>query len=264
VNALSHFFQKILIEFNKGYYLFLLDFSNRIRQTFLGFIWYLVKPIAMAIPFILVGSHFKMAEVGVPYPLFALCGLMVWGVFWDTANGVLYFSRRSRRMISFVDVSGFCMVSAAAINSFLHFAVLGLIVLGVLFYQGIELSLNWVLLLPLLLVAMLSGAAISLIFVPINLIFRDVQHGFGYLGQLLLWTAPILHQADQPGLLTTVYAMNPVTYLLVPVRDIFLGIDTGFSNPQSILITSVCVILFLFLSMRFYKRSMRVVSENVI
>jgi len=58
------------------------DIQLRYRQTVLGVAWAVLQPLAtMAIFTIFFGRFGKMPSDGLPYALFALCGLVPWQLF---------------------------------------------------------------------------------------------------------------------------------------------------------------------------------------
>src|SRR5437870_10096230 len=68
------------------YCLTLRDIKVRYKQTLLGITWVLIQPLLTMLIFTLVFNRFVHVDTGaMPYPLFALSGLMLWLFF---ANAV--------------------------------------------------------------------------------------------------------------------------------------------------------------------------------
>src|SRR4051794_33657583 len=64
------------------YFLAQRDIKLRYKQTFLGVAWAILQPLlAMIIFSIFFGNLAKMPSDGIPYPLFALVGLLPWQLF---------------------------------------------------------------------------------------------------------------------------------------------------------------------------------------
>lgn len=62
--------------------LILRDIKLRYKQTFLGVVWVILQPLLTALLFTVVfGKMIKIPSDGVPYLLFAFCGLVPWLVF---------------------------------------------------------------------------------------------------------------------------------------------------------------------------------------
>ena len=58
------------------------DYRVRYAQTFLGFLWAFIQPLATLLIFTLVFGRAVNVDTGeVPYPLFAICGMSAWTYF---------------------------------------------------------------------------------------------------------------------------------------------------------------------------------------
>ena len=66
-----------------GKLLFLRDFRFRYRQTLLGYLWAVARPLMAVLPLTLVGSAFGLGGDmrTADYALFALSGFLMWQVF---------------------------------------------------------------------------------------------------------------------------------------------------------------------------------------
>src|SRR3712207_3715954 len=63
------------------------DLKVRYKQAVLGVAWVLLQPIAMVAAFTLVFDHLAdVGSQGLPYPLFALTGLVTWSYFAGTVS----------------------------------------------------------------------------------------------------------------------------------------------------------------------------------
>jgi len=58
------------------------DFRVRYAQTALGFAWAFIQPFALLLIFTIVFGRIAQVDTGgVPYPLFAICGMSAWTYF---------------------------------------------------------------------------------------------------------------------------------------------------------------------------------------
>jgi lipopolysaccharide transport system permease protein len=63
------------------------DLRVRYAQTFLGLSWAVIQPLITLIIFTLVFGRFVKVDTGhVPYPVFALCGMVAWTYFAFVMN----------------------------------------------------------------------------------------------------------------------------------------------------------------------------------
>src|ERR1041384_1561084 len=68
------------------YFLTLRDIKVRYKQTLMGVAWVIIQPLMTVLIFTLVFNRFVRLDTGsLPYPLFALSGLLLWLFF---ANAV--------------------------------------------------------------------------------------------------------------------------------------------------------------------------------
>ena len=68
------------------YFLTLRDIKVRYKQTVMGLAWVIIQPLTTMLIFTLVFNRFVRLDTGaLPYPLFALSGLLLWLFF---ANAV--------------------------------------------------------------------------------------------------------------------------------------------------------------------------------
>jgi len=78
------------------------DISAQYRQTFLGYLWAILPPLATSLTFILL-SHAKIFEIKgikVPYPVFVMTGTIFWQLFVDALNAPLKMVSMNRSMLS--------------------------------------------------------------------------------------------------------------------------------------------------------------------
>src|SRR4029079_15225626 len=63
------------------------DVKVKYKQAALGFIWAILQPLAMMFIFTLIFKKgLNVGSDGIPYPIFALSGLLIWNIF---SNGLL-------------------------------------------------------------------------------------------------------------------------------------------------------------------------------
>src|SRR5438034_11489054 len=79
---------KELIRYRELFYFFTWrDIKVKYKQAALGFLWAILQPLTMMLIFTLIFSKgLKVNSDGIPYPVFALSGLIIWNIF---SNGLL-------------------------------------------------------------------------------------------------------------------------------------------------------------------------------
>ena len=75
---------KELWEYKELFYFFTWrDVKVKYKQTLLGFLWAILQPLFMTLVFTLFlgESISQKTQLAIPYPVFALSGMLLWGVF---------------------------------------------------------------------------------------------------------------------------------------------------------------------------------------
>jgi len=64
------------------------DLSAQYRQTYLGFLWAIILPLANALVWIFLNRSgvLKMQDTGLPYPVYVFTGTMLWAILMDALN----------------------------------------------------------------------------------------------------------------------------------------------------------------------------------
>lgn len=225
-------------------YFALRDLKLRYRQAFLGVIWVLAQPVASVAVFTLVFS--KLAGInsqGVPYPVFALVGLMTWTYFSSVVvagSGALVVNASLVTKVFFPRMAApASALLPPAVDLGITMVLFGAVAAYYRIFPGIRLLAVPVWL--LLLAATAFGVALWLS--ALNVRYRDVQHAVAPILQLWLFASPIAYPATLlSGWQELVYSVNPVVGVVQLGRWCLLGTPwPGWSLLISI--TSMAVIL---------------------
>jgi ABC-type polysaccharide/polyol phosphate export permease len=206
-------------------YFALRDLRLRYRQAALGVVWVLFQPIASVVIFTVVFSHLAgVGSDGVPYPLFALVGMVTWTYF---ASAVLAGSNSLVSNVNLVTKVYFPRLaapSAALLPPAVDLGVSLLLVAALAAYyrvfSGIRLAgaVLWLVLL------VLTALALALWLSALNVRYRDVQHAVAPVLQLWLFASPVAYPATSlSGWQELVYALNPMVGVIGVGRWALLG-----------------------------------------
>ena len=113
------------------------DIKVRYKQTVLGAAWALLQPILTMVVFsVFFGRLAKMPSDGIPYPLFALAGLIPWQLFSyalsQSSNSVV----ANKNLVSKVYFPRLIVPLAAVLSGLVDFAIAFAVLLVMMFYYG--------------------------------------------------------------------------------------------------------------------------------
>jgi ABC-type polysaccharide/polyol phosphate export permease len=210
------------------------DLTLRYKQTLMGFGWAIFMPLLNTAIFSVVFTRVAPLETGVPYPLFAFCGLLTWNWFASSLRFAVTSLTSNANLVTKVYFPREILPFSAVAVAFVDFAVGSLVLVGLLAYYGI--APGWsILFLPLiLLVQAVFTAGVALLLAMANLFYRDVKYLFEVAITIWMFASSVVYPVDRVGgRLGTLLALNPMTPILDAYRAVLVeGVapnPTGFA-----------------------------------
>jgi lipopolysaccharide transport system permease protein len=231
------------------------DLKVRYKQTAIGVGWAVLQPLAMMAVFtVFFGQLARVPSDGLPYPLFALAGLLPWNLFARVLASSADSLVRDQRLISKVYFPRLIVPLSSSLAALVDFAIsLALLVLAMALFQF------WpdprLLLFPLLtLLLLITALGVGFWLSALNVEFRDVQHTLPFLTQLWFFLTPVVYPASLvPEGFRAFYSLNPMVGVVEAFRWILLG--SAAPPPTLSLLVSCFISVVLFVTGLLYFRS---------
>ena len=238
------------------------DMASQFRQSFLGYVWIILPPVATTIVFTLLRKaniiNVPMPEGAMPYALFVLIGTTIWGLFTQITIMATTSIANAGNLVSKIyfprEVLVLSAVGTGLINVLIRLMMVALVF--VLF----KYAPHWqVIFAPLLLIpVILFGVGLGLMFAPINTMMNDMSRmlefafQFGMFLTPTVYPTPTLGNADsiwQQGLYW-LHTVNPVTHFIHGLHSL---IESGtFSPDRGFLISCILSVVVLLCGWRFF------------
>jgi homopolymeric O-antigen transport system permease protein len=179
------------------HFLTLRDIKVRYKQTMMGVAWVIIQPLTTVLIFTVVFSRFVPLNTGaLPYPLFALSGLLLWLFFASAVTNSTNSLVNDANLITkvyfprmFIPAAS---VGAGLVDLSVAFALL--VLLG--FYYGVTLTLNIVALPLFVLMMALLALAVGLLAAALTVKYRDLRHALPFIIQLWMFASPVIYPAN--------------------------------------------------------------------
>jgi len=222
------------------------DVAVRYKQTVFGVGWALLQPLLMTVVFsLLFGRLARLPSDDLPYPLFALAGLVVWGFFSAAVTNGGNSLIGNASLITKVHFPRLLIPCAAVGAALVDFAIgVGLLLLLGVYYRlppGAHL-----LLLPVVavLLSLLAGA-IALWMAALNVKYRDVRYALPFILQFWMFASPVIYPLSLvPPHWRWLMVLNPLTGIIETMRVAFGG--SRLSVPGLLCATVVTSVVFVY------------------
>lgn len=201
------------------------DYRVRFRRTLLGVIWFLVPLFTLVSLALFVGQDLGLYREGQSknYLLKLLAGLLLWQVFADTWLEPMRLARRANMLLRAVVFDARILLGAGALSALVGLVLkLPVLIAALVWSQSpIAASFAWFPLAVCILVA--AGVLMACFTLPLSLALLDVRYAMPFVQYALLLATPIFYTPPDSGALLWINQHNPLSYLIIPFRDMFAG-----------------------------------------
>lgn len=244
------------------------DIVTVYKQTILGPLWFLIQPILTTVMYMFVfGGLAGISTDGVPQPLFYMSGILLWNYFNAafmvssnvfTANASVFGKVYFPRLV--VPLSGIT-------SNLIKFSIQLLLFIGIYLYyyfQGIELTVNWTILLFPILILMIAFHAMSwgLIISALTTKYRDLTQLVTFGIQLFMYITPVIYPLSAaPEKYRLLLSLNPLTSIFEAFKYSCMG--CGSLDWFSLGYSFIILLVTLFFSVIIFNRVERNFMDTV-
>jgi lipopolysaccharide transport system permease protein len=224
----------------------------RYKQTVLGVLWAVLQPLFTMIIFtLLFGRLAHMPSNGLPYPLFAYSGILVWTFFSNAVTGSANSLVGSASLITKVYFPRMIVPASYVASALFDFTVAFLLLIPLMIHYGIPFTPRALLAPVMVAVAATLALALGLWLGALNVRYRDVQYTIPFAMQLWMFASPIIYPVELvPAKWRWVLAINPMTGIIENFRWALLGrpelnaVSLAFSAAATVAILVVAAFVF--------------------
>lgn len=236
-----------LWEYRELFYFFTWrDVKVKYKQTIFGFLWTILQPLFMTIVFTVFVSDSiaKKTQLTIPYPVFALSGMLLWGIFSNGMNNAANSMVVNANIIKKIYFPRLIIPISSILVAIFDFFIAFLIFIILLFVYKVGINYSSFFLIPLsILITCLSAMGCGTLLAALNIKYRDVRYVIPFLMQGFLFLTPVFYPTNisSNAFAQFILQLNPISGSLELMRGLFIGYVINYETVIISLITSVCL-----------------------
>lgn len=202
------------------------ELKQRYKDSSLGFVWTLIRPLIMLMIYYLAIGQVLGASRGVPdFAIFVFSGLTLWGLFSEIISSGTTSILANGGLIKKVylprEIFPIASIGSALVNFAVQFLVL---IVGAVLLGGIDVNWNLLYIPAAIAIILVYGLAIALALSALNVYLRDIQFLVEVGLLIFFWLSPIVYawsfvvaETAARGLewVQTLYLANPLTIAIM-------------------------------------------------
>lgn len=216
------------------FFLSLRDILVRYKQTAIGVLWSLLRPVISMVVFTVVfGKVAKLpSEASAPYALMVFAALLPWQLFSNALQNAGDSVVQNRQIVTKVYFPRAIIPLSAVITAVVDFLVAATVYAAMMAWYGVYPDAK-VLLLPLFLgQCLLTATGLGMAVAALNVAYRDFRHILPFVVQLGLFASPVgFSSTVVPEEWRLLYSINPMVGVIDGFRYSLLGQDSVMYMP---------------------------------
>ncbi len=239
------------------------DIKAQYRQSYLGLLWAFITPLATTVAWIFLNSSgvVRVADTGIPYPVYVFTGTMLWQLLVESIQSPLVQTTAAKSMLTKLNFPREAVIISGAIKLLSSAGTKFLILIPAIFLLGVVPDWHLALVPLAMLVLIVAGLSLGLILAPLGMIYSDVGRAIPLVAQFAIYLSPVVFAMPEEGKLLSIFQWNPATSLILTGRAWLTGSESPMLM-QFLLVSGASVVVLL-VGWILYRITMPVMVERM-
>jgi lipopolysaccharide transport system permease protein len=241
------------------------DVSVHYKQTIIGGLWAVVRPLVTVVILTIVFSKVAKldADGGVWYPLYVLSGMVVWQLFavvlGDSSNSLVANANLVSKVYFPRMLVPFSTVGVPLVDLLVMMPILAIMMA----YTGAVPTWRILFAPVFLMFALFAALGFGLMLCSLNVKFRDVRYIIPFVVQFGVYLSPIGYPTSKvPSEYQLLYHLNPMVFAIDGMRWSLLGVGEPFAGGGwlvSIAVTLIAVVV----GVRYFRKTEKTFADVI-
>lgn len=245
------------------YTLSMFRLNVRYKQSFLGWAWAAIQPVALMTIYTFIFAHVaKVRTDGIPYPIFVFSALLPWiffaGSVSNSVQGLVAYPSLLTKMYFPREIIPLSYLIAGWVDFLIASVILG----GLMIHYHIPFSWNLLYGIPILVLLAAFAAAMALLLSAVQVRFRDVGLAMPFVLQVWMFATPVVYSLQSvPARYRSLFVLDPVAAAI----ENFRGAIVYGRKPdaQMLAIAAAITVVFLVASYAYFKASETAMADVI-
>lgn len=247
------------------------DFQLRYHGSTLGYLWTLIRPLAIfAILYVVFAKFLRVGDAVPFYAVYLLLGIMLWNYFVEVTSGSVEAIVGKGELLRKINFPKYIVVLTGSVSATINLLINSVVLTGFMLFLGADPSLSAVVVVPLLFAELFVfslgvGFLLSALFVR----FRDVQYIWEVVLQGAFYATPILYPLSfVPEAGAKILMLNPIAQIIQDARRVLITpesvtIADVYGNAVARLVPLAIVIVVSITAAIYFRKRSRFFAEEV-
>ena len=247
------------------------DILVRYKQTVIGILWAVLKPVLTTAVFVVVFTKLgNQSTEGLPPVIFVYVAMLPWQFFSSALAEASNSLISNSNMISKIYFPRLVIPASAVIVCFVDFLISAAILAGFLLWYHDPPSWRVLLLPGFTLLAFLASFGISLWLAALNVKYRDFRYIIPFIVQFGLFVSPVGYSSTTVAAkiggkygpwVAHLYDLNPMVGVINSFRWAF-GSQAPFDS-MSVLVSAGMTLLLIFTGIKYFRATERAFADII-
>jgi lipopolysaccharide transport system permease protein len=263
VIALRQMFSDLAESRFLGTQLFKRDIKGMFRQSVLGITWAIFPPFLSTALWVFLNysGAVNISDAGVPYPIFVMCGTVLYTTFTHALNMPADAVMAGKSIMAKLNFPREALLINAFYKVLFDFGLKFMALLLISLALGLQ--VGWTLLLfPLgALIAIMLGFSFGVLLIPFKMLYGDFKRMLTIGTQILMYITPIVYPMPETGIGRVFNTYNPIYYMIDIPRSWFTNQSVETLWP--LIVLALLSLLVLYLGWLLFRITMPIIVERV-
>jgi len=242
------------------------DVKVKYKQTVIGVLWSILRPLLVMGIFTIVFSYFAKlpANIDAPYALFVFTGMLPWQFFASSLTECSNSLIANTNLVTKVYFPRLIVPASAVIASFVDFLI-SLALLSILLVVYGYLPPLQILLLPFFLfLSFLVSFSFGLYLTALNVKYRDFRYIIPFIVQFGLYISPVgFSSSIVPAKWRIWFDLNPMVGVINGFRWCILGGSFDNDTKLSITISIFLSLMMLVYAIKYFRNTEKTFADTI-